>query len=76
MHQWKQRNVLNLPIDHSKFNGTLLDNLYELRTLRILDASYNKLAGELWPGIGNLAHLKVINFWQNVLLKYLRKFYP
>jgi len=79
-------NAVNLPIYHNKFNGTLPDSLYELAALLFLEASNNELTGELRPEIGNLAHLKIINFRQNGLrdtipeeikkLKDLNEFYP
>lgn len=45
--------------------GTIIDEVYDLAKLKVLDFSFTRLSGELSPRIGELAQLDTLNLWKS-----------
>lgn len=54
-----------LAIAQSDFvTGTIIDEVFELKKLNVLDFQFTRLSGELSPRIGQLTELDTLNLWK------------
>ncbi|KAJ9556520.1 hypothetical protein OSB04_011134 [Centaurea solstitialis] len=59
--------LVELRLRNSRFHGTIPSQLFDLKSLRVLDLSFNKLNGSLSPKVGKLQNLIFLNLNWNSL---------